>query len=87
MKAATKTDVKKINKRIDELSKCLTEMSDHMKDYSHWLAYRCIKDTFQESGNLVTPKFAHVILTQARGHVTFILFKTFFKKIGVKGFE
>lgn len=83
VRCATKTDVKKINKRIDELSKCMTEMTDHMKDYSQWLAYRTIIDTFQDRPDLITAGLARECLENASGHVTQVLFRRYFKKIGV----
>lgn len=86
VKAATKTDVKKINKRIDELAKLVDEMAGHMKNYAQWFAYHNILDTFQENPNLITRKFALEILDMAKGHVTAVLFRSYFKKIGVKGF-
>jgi len=86
VKAATKTDVKNINKRIDELSECMTRMTNHMKDYSQWLAYRTILDTFKDCPNLITVTLARECLENAKGHVTNVLFKRYFKKIGLEGF-
>lgn len=85
VKAATKTDVKQINKRIDELSKLITEMAGHMKNYAQWFAYHNILTTFEDNPELITPKFAREILDMAKGHVTYVLFLSYFKKLNVKG--
>ena len=85
MRCATKTDVKAINKRIDELSECMTRMTDHMKDYSQWLAYRTMLDTFKDRPDLITVTLARECLENAKGHVTNVLFRRYFKKIGLEG--
>lgn len=90
-KVATKRDIKELRKEIRELSKSFVEMHKKMAAEIHnlkqWIAYINLKEAFFRNPKLITPKFAQEILEEAKGHVTTVLFRSYFKKIGVKGFE
>ncbi|MBA7492031.1 hypothetical protein ES702_02580 [subsurface metagenome] len=83
VKAATKTDVKRINKRIDELTKTLEKLACHMKNFSEWFAFYNVRELFLDRPDLITPKYAREVLEMAKGHITYTAFQALFKKLKV----
>lgn len=83
VRCATKTDVKKINKRIDELTKTLEKLARHMKHLSEWFAFYNVRELFKDRPDLITPKYAREVLEMAKGHITYESFRSLFKKMKV----